>query len=132
MIPAHPDPGTSVGSIRVELDGDVVSVAAVLKTTYWYSRDFYCDVFREQSRVVVVLRPKTETPTPNVRHEFISQALDFALRERIESRTSGVRDLLLAKAFSEAGVLEDAPNGVFGDVIEESKPDGMFKILNNG
>ncbi|MGC8563128.1 MAG: hypothetical protein ACP5NO_08075 [Thermoplasmata archaeon] len=57
--------------------------------------------------------------------------MDFALREKIEARTSGIRDLLLAKAFSESGVLEDQPLGVFGDAVEEAKPDGMFKILDN-
>jgi hypothetical protein len=57
--------------------------------------------------------------------------MDFALREKIEAKTSDIRDLLLAKAFSESGVLEDQPEGVFGDKVEESKPDGMFKILSN-
>jgi sulfatase maturation enzyme AslB (radical SAM superfamily) len=57
--------------------------------------------------------------------------MDFALREKIEAKTSGIRDLLLAKAFSESGVLEDQPEGVFGDAVEEMKPDGMFKILSN-
>jgi hypothetical protein len=27
--------------------------------------------------------------------------------------------------------LEDAPLGVFGDAVEEAKPDGMFTILGN-
>jgi hypothetical protein len=55
--------------------------------------------------------------------------MDFALREKIEAKTSSIRDLLLAKAFSESGVLEDQPVGVFGDAVEEMKPDSMFKIL---
>lgn len=62
----------------------------------------------------------------------MTQAFDFALREQVAAKTSDVRDLLLAKAFSESGVLEDQPHGVFGDALEESKPDGMFKILGNG
>jgi hypothetical protein len=49
----------------------------------------------------------------------------------VTAKTSEVRDLLLAKAFSESGVLEEEPQGVFGDPIEESKPDGMFKILGS-
>jgi hypothetical protein len=57
--------------------------------------------------------------------------MDFALREKIEAKTSGIRDLLLAKAFSESGVLEDAPEGVFGDAVEEAKPDSMLKILGD-
>jgi hypothetical protein len=61
----------------------------------------------------------------------MASAMDFALRERVTAKTSEVRDLLLAKAFSESGVLEEEPQGVFGDPIEESKPDGMFKILGS-
>ena len=63
--------------------------------------------------------------------EMQGLAMDFALREHVTSKTSGVRDLLLAKAFSESGVLEEQPQGVFGDSLEEAKPDGMFKILSN-
>ncbi len=62
---------------------------------------------------------------------FTTSAMDFALREKIEAKTSGIRDLLLAKAFSESGVLEDQPEGVFGDMIEETKPEGMFNILGS-
>ncbi len=62
----------------------------------------------------------------------MTQAMDFALRERITAKTSDMRDLLLAKAFSESGVLEEQPQGVFGDMVEEENPSGMFKILSNG
>jgi hypothetical protein len=81
-----------------------------------------------------LLRPKSATSEfdPNsTKDAFLTSALDFALRERIEAKTAGIRDLLLAKAFSESGVLEGEPEGVFGDRIEESKSDGMFKILSN-
>jgi len=66
-----------------------------------------------------------------VKDAFTTSAMDFALREKIDAKTSGIRDLLLAKAFSESGVLEDQPAGVFGDAVEESKPDGMFRILSD-
>jgi hypothetical protein len=67
----------------------------------------------------------------STRDAFVGTVMDFALREKIEAKTSGIRDLLLAKAFSESGVLEDGPLGTFGDKIEEEKPLGMFKVLNN-
>ena len=50
----------------------------------------------------------------------------------MNAKTASVRDFLLAKAFSESGVLEEKPTGIFGDPLEESRPDGMFKILSNG
>lgn len=62
----------------------------------------------------------------------MTSAMDFALREKIDAKTSGIRDLLLAEAFSESGVLEDKPEGLFGDAVEETaKPNGMLKILSD-
>jgi His-Xaa-Ser system protein HxsD len=82
---------------------------------------------------IVRFQPKrgVDTSAEKAREAFLTQAIDFSLRERVTAKTAGIRDLLLAKAFSEAGVLEDEPSGVFGDVIEEAKPDGLFKILGN-
>lgn len=123
------------GTAFIQVDHALVSVEAILKTCYWFSRDFVCNVVHEDSeRSIVHLKPKgaSSMSAEEVEEQFKSHAMDFALRERITAKTSDVRDLLLAKAFSESGVLEEQPQGVFGDSLEESKPDGMFKILSNG
>lgn len=119
--------------VVVELDSSVFSTEAVLKACYWLSKEFAFNVSRtEQGRISVSLIPKyASAPSENLRAEFVSMATDFTLREHIESRTNSVRELLLAKAFAESGVLEDSPEGVFGDKIEEEKPNGLFKILSN-
>lgn len=120
-------------AVTVELDGSVFSAEAVLKACYWFSKDFAYEVTRKDGDYITVsLTAKhASPPSEDVRAEFISTATDFTLRERIEARTSSIRELLLAKAFAEAGVLEDSPEGTFGDKIEEEKPDGLFKILSN-
>jgi His-Xaa-Ser system protein HxsD len=118
----------------IQVDHALVSVEALLKTCYWFSKDFVCDVVHEgPDRSTVHLKPKApgDASLDEVREEFMSHAMDFALRERVAAKTSDVRDLLLSKAFSESGVLEEQPQGVFGDAIEEAKSDGMFKILSN-
>jgi His-Xaa-Ser system protein HxsD len=122
------------GTALIQVDHALVSVEALLKTCYWFSKDFVCDmVHGDSNHSTVRLKPKAtgDISLDEVRGEFISHAMDFALRERVTAKTSDVRDLLLAKAFSESGVLEEQPQGVFGDAIEEAKPDGMFKILSN-
>lgn len=120
--------------VLVAFDLAVVSAEALLKTCHWFSRDFTCDLRKKgDAAAEVVLSPRDPAAPfdPDaVRDAFMTSAIDFALREKIETKTSGIRDLLLAKAFSESGVLEDNPEGVFGDAIEEAKPDGMFKILS--
>ena len=119
----------------VEINLAIISAEALLKTCYWFSRDFVCEIRNRNEHVAeVVLTPRNPSSTAELastKSAFTTSAMDFALREKIEAKTSGIRDLLLAKAFSESGVLEDQPEGVFGDTLEEMKPDGMFKILSN-
>lgn len=119
----------------VDINPSVISVEALLKTCHWFSRDYFCEIRnKNETATEVVLTPRdcaVVLDCASVKDAFLTSAIDFALREKIEEKTSGIRDILLAKAFSEAGVLEDSPDGVFGDALEEAKPDGMFKILSN-
>lgn len=119
--------------VAIELDHTLFSPEVVLKTCYWFSKDFAFEISaQEGASILVSLTPKDASVlTESVRADFVEMATDFTLRERIEARTSSIRELLLAKAFAEAGVLEDSPEGVFGDAIEEEKPNGLFKILGN-
>jgi His-Xaa-Ser system protein HxsD len=122
-------------SAVVEVDLNIISTEALLKTCYWFSRDFVCEIRNRNDRIAdVYLTPRASALVADLaatKDAFTTSAMDFALREKIEAKTSGIRDLLLAKAFSESGVLEDQVQGVFGDTVEEAKSDGMFKILGD-
>jgi His-Xaa-Ser system protein HxsD len=122
------------GSISVRIAHDLVSSEALLRACYWFSRDFVCDVRSDGADHIVRLETKGDSgdSLDGVQERFVTSALDFSLRERVNTKTASLRDLLLAKAFSESGVLEERPTGTFGDLLEESRPDGMFKILSNG
>jgi len=119
----------------VEVNLTIISAEALLKACHWFSRDFVCEIRNRSENIAeVILTPRSHASASDpasAKDAFTTSAMDFALREKIEAKTSGIRDLLLAKAFSESGVLEDQPEGVFGDRVEEMKPDGMFKILSN-
>jgi len=119
----------------VEVNLTIISVEALLKTCHWFSRDFVCEIRNRNEHIAeVILTPRSPASAADLasaKDAFNTSAMDFALREKIEAKTSGIRDLLLAKAFSESGVLEDQPEGLFGDKVEEMKPDGMFKILSS-
>lgn len=128
--------GTPYAShVVVEINLAIISAEALLKASYWFSRDFVCEIRNRDDKLVEVCltprSPMSASDLASAKDAFTTSAMDFSLREKIEAKTSGIRDLLLAKAFSESGVLEDQPAGVFGDTIEETKPDGMFKILSN-
>lgn len=120
-------------AIHVRVDQTVISIEAASKACYWFGRDFEYQIqTTSDSLIEVTLIPKANTSSRiQVKADFLALASDFALRERVDAQTKGLRELLLAKAFAEAGVLEDSPEGVFGDRIEEENPNGEFKILSN-
>lgn len=124
---------TEGSQVEVELWSQSVRPAALLKACYWFSRNFSCELEQDKDPIRVVLTVKRELQQnyDDVVREFREQAMDFELREQVTEQTSEVRDLLLAKAFAESGVLEDPPSGVFGDTIEEENPQGLFKILQS-
>ncbi len=128
--------GTPTASnVVVDIDLAIISGEALLKTSYWFSREFVCEIRNQDNKLAEVCltprNPMSASDLASAKAAFTTSAMDFALREKIEAKTSGIRDLLLAKAFSESGVLEDQPEGVFGDMIEETKPEGMFNILGS-
>lgn len=133
MVPSESNSTPAASSVVVEIDLAIVSTEALLKACYWFSRDFICEMRnRNEQRAEVYLTPRIPASAADLalaKDAFTTSAMDFALREKIDAKTSSIRDLLLAKAFSESGILEDEPLGVFGDAVEEAKPDGMFKIL---
>lgn len=120
--------------IEIVISREFASSEAVLKACYWFSRNFACDIKEDANQFMVFLKPKSN-PSDNlesIRDAFLEHVVDFELRQRVDAKTEDIRNVLLAKAFSESGVLEDAPpEGVFGDSLEESHPNGMFKILSN-
>jgi His-Xaa-Ser system protein HxsD len=129
-------PSFSCLPILVTVDTAIIGKGAVLKTCYWFSRDFDHEISTlSETRIEVRLSPKrsaTPEATASAKSDFLAAATDFELRSQVEAKTSSVRELILAKAFAEAGVFEDEPQGVFSDAVEESKPEGLFKVLNSG
>jgi His-Xaa-Ser system protein HxsD len=123
-------------AISVVVDSAIVGSDALLKTCYWFSRDFHHEINRLGDHSVQVhLLPKKSATAETIaqaKEDFLNTAIDFELRSRVEAKTSKIRELILAKAFSESGVLEDQPVGVFADSVEEHNPDGLFKILSSG
>ena len=128
-------------SANIRLDPRIYSREAILKACYWYtdlahvrcpeSSDDSITVFIELKRSA----PTLETPVPmtisEVIGDFCNSLLDFELRRQVESETGTIRQLILAKAFSESGVLEDDPPGSIVDPVERKKPSSLVQIMND-
>jgi His-Xaa-Ser system protein HxsD len=125
-------------SATIRLDSRVYSKEAILRTCHWFSDIAYLHLpDSPDAKFVVHVRLKTISPTlsnPNpakigdVIGEFCNSLLEFELRRQVEVETAPVRELILAKAFSESGVLEDEPPGVISDPVGIDKPDSFVHI----
>jgi His-Xaa-Ser system protein HxsD len=116
------------GVALLPIDESLYSRDTVLRTCYWYTDRCYVFVTRPQKGTLLVsLRVKDPLPTldnprpitiDTVAGEFQNSLLDQQLRLDIEEQTRGVRELLIAKAFSEAGVMDDPAPGDARDPVE--------------
>lgn len=115
-------------SVCITIDTRQFSREAVLKAGYWFTEDLYIEFSPStcDDSFELVLRLKHPTPTlqrpaPKPLNELVGEfrnaLIESQLRIQVQRETSGVRELLIAKAFAEAGVLEGDPPGSFGDPV---------------
>jgi His-Xaa-Ser system protein HxsD len=117
--------------LSVSIDEHVYSREALLRTCYWFTERAYLYITRPRAGIFdVQIRLKQTRPTlehpeiPKVEEivgEFLNQLLDYQMRQEIDNQTGAIRELLIAKAFAEAGVLEDEPPGDPSDPVEAGK-----------
>src|SRR6266478_3142974 len=112
--------------LSVDVDESVYSRDAVLRTAYWFTDRCYLYIARPGPGLFRVQfkpkAPKSDLVVETldvVAGEFLNSLLDHQLRRDIESETGQIRELLVAKAFADAGVLEDSPPGDPADPVDE-------------
>jgi His-Xaa-Ser system protein HxsD len=124
----------------ISLDRKVYSKPAALRACYWFGRDLYCHVEERVEFLEVTVTLRVSAPTldqPRVRKidewlpEIFDALLDSQLRVEIQAETAGVRELIIAKAFAESGVLEDPPPGTFADPVTRSNTQARDLIRIN-
>jgi His-Xaa-Ser system protein HxsD len=109
------------GEIFVYVDAALFSPETVMKTVYWYGDKFHTSVFMEGGLQCITLRPAAQAIVKEEELDGYLQKLnrdliDFSLRESINRETLNIRDLLVAKAFSN-GEFDEAPPGAISDPV---------------
>ena len=125
-------------SATIRLDPRIYSREAILRASYWHTNTAYI-VLPESSDESLILKirlkqsgPSLENPKPITLAEFVGEfcnsLLDFELRRQVEAETATVRQLILAKAFSESGILEDEPSGTIADPVDSKNANSLVQI----
>lgn len=96
------------GYATISIDTRVFGEAAILKTAYWLTDQYYLYLFRDgthpESKLIVELRLKKQGDQiflENACREFSNNLLDQEVRQTVQAETSGLRDSLVQKAFFE-------------------------------
>ena len=106
------------GEIQVFADVSLFSKDAVFKCLYWFGDKFHTSVsFADSNTYSISLRPLSSTNIGADEFELYLQKLerdlvDFQLRDTITKETQNIRELLVAKAFSNGEYDEDPPGDV--------------------
>jgi His-Xaa-Ser system protein HxsD len=129
----------SDSTATIYLDPRIYTREAILKACYWFTNVAYIQIPESSDgRIAIQVRLKQTTPTleePQLVRiedfigEFCNSLLDFELRQQVEIETGSLKQLILAKAFSESGVLEDEPPGTIADPVENRKPTSLVQIM---
>jgi len=106
-------------NIVFELDSDVYSKESIVKCIYWYSNDFTIDIKLINKVYNISLKPLIELQekelsevTKKLNREFI----DYNLRDIVKKETNTIRELIIAKAFSN-GEFDEEPKGELMDPL---------------
>ena len=110
------------GEIIVYADSSLYSKDSLFKCLYWYGDKFHTNIsLVDETTYRVSIKPLDESElTDEKLNEFLLKLerdlIDFNLRDIVAKETQNVRDLLIAKAFSN-GELDELPPGEVSDPI---------------
>jgi His-Xaa-Ser system protein HxsD len=118
MAPVSDESGSlrreiSGSELTIVVDETVYSREALLRASYWFTDRCYLSISPDgPNSLSVRVRAKPGGPgLAAVASEFENALLDAQLRVEIGRETAKIRELIVAKAFAEGGILEDPPAG---------------------
>ncbi len=130
--PADPQRAASVASssssATILVDETIYSREAVLRACYWFTDRCHVFVSRTQPGVLSVrITAKPGANWDSVVGDFENAFLDAQLRQEIGQETARIHELIVAKAFAEGDLLDDAPAGEWRDPVGLQDTDGNDK-----
>lgn len=111
-----------LGAVMAEIDLEIYSIEAVLKSAYRFTGRCYISIERPTPlRAQVFIRPKrAEDTSDDLLGDFRNDLIDQRLREIVGVETQGIRDLIMGHALSKT------------DFAAEVHCDGDNKDMDSG
>jgi His-Xaa-Ser system protein HxsD len=131
--PADPQPpaplALSSSTATILVDETIYSRDAVLRACHWFTDR--CHVFVSRAKPGVLSVRITAKPggaeLDSVVGDFENALLDAQLRREIGQETAPIRELIVAKAFAEGDLLDDAPAGEWREPVGLQDTEGNDK-----
>lgn len=108
--------------IIVYADTSLYSKDSIFKCLYWYGDKFHTNLsFADVETYKISIKPASTTQLSEIEKENMLLKLerdlvDFNLRDIVTKETQNIRDLLIAKAFSN-GEFDEVPPGDISDPV---------------
>jgi His-Xaa-Ser system protein HxsD len=108
--PVSPTRAAGHGSVALEVDRELFSMDAVLRTAYKFTDRAHVFIQTHDTRPdrwLVVIRSKSNDHQGEaLSGDFSNELIDQRLRERLEQQFGDVRTLIVAQAFAEGNLLD--------------------------
>lgn len=106
-------------TLQFELDSNVYSRESIVKCLYWYSNDYSVEIKLKDNIYCVRVSPLkelSEIELSVIKAKLNREFLDYNLRDIVKKETNTIRELIIAKAFSN-GELDEEPKGDLMDPL---------------
>jgi His-Xaa-Ser system protein HxsD len=112
-------------TIKILIDENLYDLVVVEKTFYWYLKEYVVTINLRPDKKIEIYLEKLDTllsnsDIKNLTKRIKRDLLDFSLRNKILQETKNVRDLLIAKAFSNSDQFDEMPPGTLRDTVDEN------------
>ena len=107
--------------LRCLFEGTLYSEVIIMKSFYWFSKDYDVTLSKESDVFEIVLSKKEgvidDKLLSYLNSKIKQDVYDFKLRQIIYEETKTVKELLIAKAFANSDEYDTPPNGEFSDPV---------------
>ncbi len=108
--------------VKIYLDAKLFSKDSVFKCLYWYGNKYHTNFSLENpEKYCITIKPMSNDLLDDITLEGLllqveKDLIDFNLRDIVTKETQNLRDLLIAKAFSN-GEFDELPIGEISDPV---------------